>query len=331
MTGKMKIRNILVTGASGKIGRNLIPALLAEGYSVRAVQNRTPVRTEGVEVVKGSVSDYAFIEKALDDVDAVCHLATTKEDKPGFLEVSVRGTWNLLEASKECGHVCQFVISSGDAALGIFFYPNPEPLSEDSPLRAYPGVYALSKVLEDTLVLQHGIQYGLPYTILRFSWIFDEDDILAYMTFRKPNFGGPSWRSLAKTTEQKRFFEEDTDGVGCLMHPGGAPFKRHIVAVADVVQSIMLALANPRAVGETFHIAAPEPFSYDVLSRYIAEKLDIPAVDFELDGFHDFEIDSSKARSVLGYRPEYDAARMVDAAIAFRKSGRTRTQEGYGG
>ena len=325
MPSKIEVKSILVTGASGKIGRNLLPQLVAAGYRVRAVENRRAVDASGVEVVRGSVSDYAFVAKALDGMDAVCHLATTKDDKPGFIDVSIRGTWNLLEASKQCGHVKQFIISSGDAAMGIWYYPNPVPINEAMPMRAYPGVYALSKVLEDTMVIQHGIQYGLPYTILRFSWIHDEDDLLCYLTFSPPDFGGPSWRSLAKSPAQKLATAEGRNGVGCLVHPGGAPYRRHIVGIGDVVQSILLALGNPRAIGETFHIAAPAPFTYDVLARHVGERLNLSVVEFELDGFHDFEIDISKARAILGYRPEYDIYRMVDAAIEFRASGRARS------
>ena len=75
------VKRVLVTGASGKIGRNLMPELLAAGYSVRAMQNRTPVECEGVEVVTGSVGDRGFVESAVDGIDAVCHLATTKEPR----------------------------------------------------------------------------------------------------------------------------------------------------------------------------------------------------------------------------------------------------------
>jgi UDP-glucose 4-epimerase len=330
MISAMKIQKVLVTGASGKIGRNLIPALIERGYAVRAVQNRTPVEQNGVEIVRGSVSDYAFCAKALDGCDAVCHLATTKEDKPGFIDVSIRGTWNLLESAKESGHIRQFIMPSGDAAMGIFYYPQPVPISETMPLRAYPGVYAFSKVIEDTMVMQYGIQYGLAWTILRFSWIHDEDDILCHVTLRPPDFGSP-WKSLAKAPAQKKYFSEGLDGAGCLRHPGGAPFKRQVVGIRDVVQSVLLALGNPRAVNETFHVAAPAPFSYDVLARYIGEKLGVPVVDFELPDYHDFEIDISKARSVLGYRPEYDVFRIVDAAVEFRKSGKARADAKYRG
>jgi len=170
----MRIKNVLVTGASGKIGRNLAPALVAKGYRVRAVQFHTPITYEGVEVIKGSVSDRDFARSALEDMDAVCHLATSKEDRDGFLDVSVRGTFNLLDESRECGHIKQFILASGDASVGIFFYPHPYPIDEQTPLAAYPGYYAFSKVLEETMCAQYIIQYSLPTTILRFSWIQDE-------------------------------------------------------------------------------------------------------------------------------------------------------------
>ena len=327
----MRIKNVLVTGASGKIGRNLAPALVAEGYGVRAVQFQSPVAFDGVEVVKGSVSDRDFIRSALEGMDAVCHLSTSKEDPEGFLDVSIRGALNLLDESRECGHIEQLILAGGDAAVGIFFYPQPAPISESAPLAAYPGYYAFSKVLEETMCNQYAIQYRLPVTILRFSWIQDEDDILAYMTLAEPNFGGPDWKELAVTDEQKAYFEKGMDGVGRLAHPGGRPYKRHVVGVRDVVDSFLLALGNPRAVGETFNIAAPSAFSYDVLSEYIGRKLDLPVVEFELDGCHDFSIDITKARSVLGYQPECDVFKIVDDAIAFRQSGRSRSPVKYVG
>ncbi len=327
----MRITNVLVTGASGKIGKNLVPALVAKGFRVRVIQFHTPIAYKGVEVVKGSVSDRDFVKSALEDMDAVCHLATSKEDKDGFLDVSVRGTFNLLDESRECGHIKQFILASGDASVGIFFYPRPYPIDEHAPLAAYPGYYAFSKVLEETMCNQYGIQYNLPITILRFSWIQDEDDVLAYMTLAEPNFGGPDWKELAATAAQKAYFEKDMDAAGCLLHADGTPYKRHVVSVKDVVQSFLLALGNPRAIGETFNIAAPSAFSYDVLSDYISKKLDLPAVKFKLDGCYDFSIDITKARSILGYMPDYDIFRIVDDAIAFRESGKSRSITKYVG
>ncbi|NIA06474.1 MAG: NAD-dependent epimerase/dehydratase family protein [Actinobacteria bacterium] len=326
----MQIKNVLVTGASGKVGRHLIPALVQQGYNVRAMQFNTPLEFDNVEVVQGSMSSRDFVAKAIEDIDAICHLATCKESE-NFLDVSIKGIFNLLETSRNVGGLKQFLLAGGDGSLGIWFYPHPYPLDENTPLQAYPGLYILSKVLEETMCNQYAIQYGLPITILRFSWIHEDDDLLAHMTLKEPNFGVPVWKELAVTAEQKALFEKDQDAAACLLHPGGSAYKRHIVGVQDVVQAFLLALGNERAVGETFNIAAPSAFSYDALSRYISEKLDIPVVEFERDGRYDFQIDINKARAVLGYRPGYDVFRLVDEAIEFRKSNKGRKLTKYQG
>ncbi len=72
-------------------------------------------------------------------------------------------------------------------------------------------------------------------------------------------------------------------------------------------------------------INGPSPFSYDVAAKYVADKLDIPVLKFEVSEFNDFSIDMNKSRAVLGLNPEYDIFKIVDDAIAFRKSGKQRT------
>jgi len=327
----MKIDTVLVTGASGKLGRALVPALLNAGYRVRATQFKTPVKVPGVSVVTGDISDRRFVRRALADVDAVCHLATCKEDPEHFFDVSIRGTFTLLDEAKRRGGLKQFILASGDAALGIFFYPQPRPLDEGAPLAAYPGCYAFSKVMEEVMLGQYHIQYKFPSTILRISWIHAEDDLIAHMTLRPPDFGGPPWRGLARTRRQKDLFLKKREGVGCLVHADGSPFIRHIVGIQDVVQSFLLALGNPAAIGQTFNIAAPEPFSYDALAAHIADKLDAPVVKFTFRDAHDFRINISKARSVLGYEPRWDAFRIADAGIEWRSRGGRRKAIRYAG
>lgn len=312
----MNIKNILVTGSTGKVGRRLVPALLAAGYRVRAMQHARAVEFPGAEVVAGDIANEAFVRSAMQDMQAVCHLASSKEDC-GFLEVSTRGTFNLLEAARQSKSLRQFILAGGDCSLGIFYYANPKPLDESAELRAYPGYYAFSKVLEEVMCRQYAIQYGLPVTILRCSWIHADDDLLSHMTLREPDFGSP-WKSLARTPGQKEFFEKRLDGVGCLVHPGGKAFLRHIVSIHDVVDAFGRALQSDRAIGQTFNIACPEAFTYDVLAGYIGRKLDLPAVQFELDGCHDFSIDVTKARAVLGCPLSHDVFAMADEAIAFR-------------
>ena len=325
----MEIKNILVTGGSGKIGRNLLPELVKAGYRVRTIEFEEPIICKGVEAMPGDLRDPGLAKGVLPDMDAVIHLANVKENKELFMDTNIRGTFYLLDASKECGHIQQFVQAGSDARAGIFYHPHPYPIDETSPHWAYPGYYAFSKVLEETMCEQYYIQYKFPFTALRFSWVFDEDDILCHLTLKEPNFGVPVWKELTKTPKQKKYFEEGLDGVAKLVHPGGKPGIRHVVGIKDVVQSVLLSIGNEAAIGEAFAIAGPAPFSYDRAANYVSEKLNLPAVEFEYDGFYDFRHNIAKARSILGYDPQYDILKIIDDAIAFRKSGQKRTETRY--
>ncbi len=324
----MKIKNVLLTGASGKIGKALLPELVKEGYAVRALEFDDGLyveRLKGVEVVAGDLRDESLAPKLLEDMDAVIHLANVKENRELFMDSNVKGTFYLLDACKNCGHIKQYIQAGSDARAGIYYYPQPIPIDENHRHSGYPGYYPLSKVLEETMCEQYRIMYQLPITVLRFSWVQDEDDILAHITLKEPDFGVPVWKDWAVTAEQKSYFEKDDDGVACLVHPDGEAGKRQLVGIKDVVKSIMLSIGNPTAIGEAFNVSGPSPFSYDVASKYVSEKLDLPVVEFEVSEFHDFCIDMTKSRSVLGFHPEYDIFKIVDEAIEFRKAGKKRS------
>ena len=326
----LEVKNLLITGGSGKIGRNVLPELLAAGYKVRAVQlPNEPVDCKDVEKITGSISDEKFVEKAMDDMDAVIHLANVKENRKTFMDVNVKGTFFLLDAAMRCKHIKQFIQAGSDARAGIYYYPQPIPIAESHPHSGYPGYYPLSKVLEETMVEQYIIMYKLPATALRFSWVFDEDDIITHATLKAPNFGVPVWKELATTADQKAYFEKGLDAVACMLNTDGSPSQRQIVGIKDVVQSIMLAINNPVTLGQAFNVSGPAPFSYRIMADYMAKKLDIPVVEFTNPEFHNFCIDLTKSRQVLGYNPQYDIFKIIDDAVAFRKAGRKTTATSY--
>jgi nucleoside-diphosphate-sugar epimerase len=327
----MKIKHIAVTGASGKIGSHCIPELLKAGYKIRALEHEEPVGIDGVEIMKGDLADETLPKRFIEDMDGVIHLANVKERRDTFMSVNVRGTFCLLDACKEAGHIQQYIQAGSDARAGIYYYPHPYPIDETYPHSAYPGYYAFSKVLEETMCEQYIIQYRLPITTLRFSWVYANDDVLAHATLREPNFGVPVWEELATTPEQKEIFKKDMDGVAKLVHADGRPGLRHVVSIHDVVQSVMCAVENQAALFQAFNVSGPAPFSYDVLAGRISEKLDIPVVEFANEEFHDFQIDLNKSRSVLGYDPKHSIIDIIDEAVAFRKAGSTRPDVKYPG
>ena len=330
----MKVKNVLLTGAGGKIGKAVLPELAKAGYAVRALEYTDGLqveRAENVEVVVGDLRDPSLAKQLIEDMDVVIHLANVKENKELFLDANIKGTFYLLDACKESGHVKQYIQAGSDARAGIYYYPQPIPIAENHRHSGYPGYYPLSKVLEEVMCEQYQIMYQTPITILRFSWVHDEDDILAHITLKEPNLGVPVWKDWATTPEQKAYFENGTDAVACLIHADGSAGKRHIVGIKDVVQSIMLAIGNPTTIGEAFNVSGPSPFAYDVLADYVAEKLNLPVVRFEVSEFNDFCIDMSKSRSVLGLNPEYDIFRIADEALQFRAAGKKRSDCLYPG
>jgi UDP-glucose 4-epimerase len=319
----LNIRSVLVTGASGKLGGPLCEALVAEGYHVIATRHRYPVGVPGVEEVALDITDAAAVEAQIARSDAVIHLATSKEDRDGVIKLSAQGTFNLLDAAMRTKKPQRVILAGGDAVNGIYFNPQPLPITENMPLVAYPGYYPLSKVIEETLFQEYFWQAGVPTVCLRMSWIHAEDDILTHLTVAGEQFGVPVWSELM-TEKQRAEFADGRDAAVALRHPDGTPMRRYIVAVEDCVQAFLLALKTEGIEGETFMIAMNDPFDYVEAAAYAAKRLGIETLDLVDPVGKDFCIDTTKARYVLGYRPKYDIFALIDKAVEFRRAGSPR-------
>jgi UDP-glucose 4-epimerase len=82
----------------------------------------------------------------------------------------------LLEECRISKSFQQIIVIGGDAAMGHFFYPHAVPVTEQQGHSAYPGCYALSKVLEEVMLEQYFIQYNIAGCCLRAPWIMEKDD-----------------------------------------------------------------------------------------------------------------------------------------------------------
>jgi len=97
---------ILVTGASGGLGRALVPRLVSSGeLRVRALVHRAPVTLQGCETVPGTLADGASLAPALRDARTVVHLAalTHSQRAAPYHEVNHEGTERLVEACRKSG------------------------------------------------------------------------------------------------------------------------------------------------------------------------------------------------------------------------------------
>src|SRR5437868_3088639 len=192
---------LLVTGATGKVGQQFLKRFLADDrfahFNVRAMcHNRTLPAASRLEVFRGSIEQQSAVSAALEGVTHVLHLATCKETPDAIMDVAVKGLFWLLEACRTSATFRQFILLGGDAGMGHFFYPHPIPVVETQRHSAYPGCYALSKVLEEVMLQQYFIQYGLNGCCLRAPWIMEKDDFKFQLSFGPDVFGGPRWCEL---------------------------------------------------------------------------------------------------------------------------------------
>lgn len=313
---------ILVTGPSGKVGSNLIRAVLsaprfAEARIRALCHNRVLPETDRMEVVKGSIADPVTVEKAMAGVTHVVHLATCKEIPETVMDVTVKGMFWLLEAFRKNPAARQFLLVGGDAAVGHFFYRHPGPVTEHTPHMAYPGCYALSKVLEEVMLTQYGIQYGINGCCLRAPWIMEKDDFRYTLSFGDDVFGGPRWNTMVPRDVAERCRERGT--IPLLRDADGAPLKRNFVHVDDLVSAILAAIDHPAARNQLFNVCMDEPIDYGALARYLRETRQLDSIDIASE-YHSTWMDNAKAKAALAWRPEYDLKRLVDSAWNYHRA-----------
>jgi UDP-glucose 4-epimerase len=315
-------KRILITGATGKVGRTFIDRLLGDpGYddwSIRALcHDRALAPSERVGVITGSISDRATVDRAIDGVSHVLHLATVKETPDLVMDVTIKGLFWMLEAARSSAMLERFILIGGDAGVGHFVVPHDLPVTEEHRHTAYPGSYALSKVLEEVMLEQYYVQYDLPGCCLRAPWIQEKDDFRYALSFGEDVFGGPRWRDLVGVERADRYVR--TGAIPLMLDPHGVPVQRNFVHVQDLVSAILIALEHPRAHQQTFNIAMDEPVDYGELAAYLARTRGLEAVPIETPYVSNW-LDNRKARMLLGWRPEYDLGRMVESAWTYARA-----------
>ena len=316
------MNRILLTGATGKVGSNFLARILNEPAHhdtiIRALcHNRQPELNTRVEVVTGSISDRDVVRRAMQGVTHVVHCATCKETEDLVMDVTVKGLFWLLEECRSSSTFRQFILIGGDAALGHFFYPHPVPVTEQQKHTAYPGCYALSKVLEEVMLGQYYAQYDLNGCCLRAPWIMEKDDFKYSLSFGDDVFGGPRWRDLVDPAAADAY--QQTQTIPVMLDPDGVPVKRNFVHVTDLVEAILVALDHPKARQQTFNICMNEPVDYREIGSYLHATRGLPSVDVKTP-YRSTWLDNSKAKFLLGWRPNVDMPLLVENAWTFQRT-----------
>lgn len=249
--------DVLVTGATGFIGRHLVRRLLADGRTVRCLVRRSSkldrLPVDRVELHYGDVTDPRTLVGAATDVSVVYHLAAmghvsaiTENARRLFRAVNVQGTASLLA---EClrGPVEKFLHVSSTAAMGLI---DGETADESTPPRPRTP-YQRSKLESEQVVLRQWRERRFPAVLVRPSMVFG------------PGGESTEFMKIARLVARQRF---PVFGRGTKYTPG--------VYVADLVEGIVLAARRGRD-GEVYILTGSEPFPFDRMLALIAENLGV--------------------------------------------------------
>jgi nucleoside-diphosphate-sugar epimerase len=240
---------VLVTGATGFLGRSLVRHLLSDGVHVRLLA-RSPVKAaplvnQGAQVVLGDITDPVAVSSAVDGVGVVYHLAgrLLAPDVPArdYQRTHIDGTRLLLSCCQQEPNLERFVHCSTTGVLGV---TGDRPADESAPFRP-TNIYEATKA-EAELAVRDVWRKGFPAVIARPGLVYGPGDLHLLPFFR--------------AVLRRRF------------RPiGHRKVWLHPIYIDDMTEALVHCGQQDTAVGECFHLAGREPVSLAGLAGAIAQ------------------------------------------------------------
>ena len=245
---------ILVTGGTGFTGKALVKRLLDEGHQVVALDYKEGLKTEelrnwGAKVIIGSVVDKDIVEKAMDGIDIVHHLAAAFRElnvpNDYYDQVNVGGTKNVLESAFK-HKVKKFIYCSTCGVHGNIDNP---PGGEDAPIQ--PADYYQRTKYEAEPIVNEYYKKGMKTVILRPAAIYGPGDPERfYMIFKKVAKG-----SFPMFGNGKTFY--------------------HPLYIDNLVDAFLLAMEGDKGAGEAYLIADNEYLEIENIVKKVGKALNI--------------------------------------------------------
>ncbi|MGH7477583.1 MAG: NAD-dependent epimerase/dehydratase family protein [Longimicrobiales bacterium] len=355
---------VLVTGGAGFIGSHVVDLLVERGHAVIVldsldpqVHGQTELDEAGVPesleahagagqvgLVHGDIRDAAAVERALDGVSAVVHLAAAVGVGQSmyvpryYTSVNVDGQGALMEAmARDASRFERLVVASSMSIYGEGAYhceahgdvaPPPRPLAqlaagawevrcpqcgdvarpaltaESKPLQP-TSIYAITKKTQEELALCFGAAYGVPTVALRFFNVYGSRQALS-----NP-YTGVAAIFLARLKNGRR----------PLVFEDGAQ-TRDFIHVSDVARAVLAALEAPTEATGAYNICTGRPLAVAELAERLATSLGVrvePQLD---DRYRAGDIrhcvgDPAAARRVLGFDAQMGIDEGLDELIAW--------------
>ena len=302
----------LVTGGAGFIGSNLAEALLAQGDTVRVLDDFSSGRRSNLEglrgkldVIEGTIVDEAAVRRAMQGVEVVFHHAAIASvprsvDEPQTaMLVNVQGTTVVLDVAHRAG-ARRVVFAASSAAYGN----DPEVPKVETMLPQPESPYAVSKVSGEQLMTCFARIHGLETVSLRYFNIFGpRQDPTSQYAAVIPNFVAAALGGKKPTVF------------------GDGEQTRDFCFIENVVRANILAATTPKKLrGEVVNIACAERISLNQLLAMIGEEVG-RAVEATYGPARAGDVRDSlasiaAARALLGYEPTIKVREGLKRTIA---------------
>ncbi|MBR5346472.1 MAG: NAD(P)-dependent oxidoreductase [Deltaproteobacteria bacterium] len=281
--------NILVTGGCGNMGGRVVEVLAKEGHKVRVLdKNEAGLKTlqqPGVETLCGDISDQAVVQKAVEDMNAIIHLAWSfSADFSDLLDIDIKGYQYLLDAA--VANKVDHIINAGTAVA--YGKPQCSPVDENHPhiiAQARKPAYALAKLVTEEMGKVYAWKYPIAINTVMIWYAYGNE------------IGGKHIRGMIKDALTK----------GEIVVPAscGGSFLQ-LDDFIDGVQRILE--VKPR--GELFNLSTVY-LTWEELAQMIVDQANpqakvvaVPREKWQGSSFltDDWCFDISKAERILGYK-----------------------------
>ncbi len=302
-------RRVLITGGSGFLGSNIARLLLNEGAEVTLLDNCLPGQEKNIldiigriALIRGDINDPATVKKAAHGKEIIVHAAfpvtqCNRSLENQYVATGTVGLFNILKEAFEQQALVIYVSS-----ISVYGKQSYTPIDENHPLQ--PSlIYGATKLAGELYCGVMAREYGLKTVILRYSDLY-----------------GPG---LGRDNAPVVFLQKALAGLPLLVRGGGKQVRSYLF-VTDAAQAVKQAIENPAAQGMVFNVGGQETIT---IMNLAAKAKEITGSNSEIiseEGWIDereYLIDSTVARSILGFSPRVDLNNGLRKTLAWLKGG----------
>ena len=297
-------KTVFITGGAGFIGSTLAGRLVAENRVVlfdnlsRNALRDQPFRDHpNLRLIEGDILDPAALATAMSGADVVVHCAaiagidTVIREPVTTMRVNLVGSANVLEAAARLDHLDRIVCFSTSEVFGQHSFRSAE---SDATVMGAVGearwTYAVSKLAEEHLAVAYFQQMQLPTTVVRPFNVYGP---------------GQVGEGALRTFIIKALRDEPIE-----IHGDGTQIRAWCY-IDDMIDGLLLAIENPRAIGESFNIGNQRAIVtiYGLANTVVRVLGSRSTIGFTRKDYVDVELrvpSVGKAAEILGFEARID-------------------------